>query len=66
MLLAQPVAGMSAAVGEVDAVVAVEIVVGDETTIQDLEYDILMVAALAEPKDRVFTNIWNMLMKILL
>ena len=37
----------------------IEIVVGDETTIQDLEYDILMVAALAEPKDRVFTNIWE-------
>ena len=37
----------------------IEIVVGDETTIQNLEYDILMVAALAEPKDRVFTNIWE-------
>ncbi len=37
----------------------IEIVVGDETTIQDLEYDILMVAALAEPKDRVFANIWE-------
>ncbi len=37
----------------------IEIVVGDETTIQDLEYDILMVAALAEPKERVFSNIWQ-------
>lgn len=37
----------------------IEIVVGDETTIKDLEYDILMVAALAEPKERVFRNIWE-------
>ena len=37
----------------------IEIVVGDETSIKDLEYDILMVAALAEPKDRVFANIWE-------
>lgn len=37
----------------------IKIVVGDETTIQDLEYDILMVAALAEPKERVFSNIWE-------
>ena len=37
----------------------IEIIVGDETTIKDLEYDILMVAALAEPKERVFRNIWE-------
>ena len=37
----------------------IEIVVGDETTIENLDYDILMVAALAEPKDRVFANIWE-------
>ena len=37
----------------------IQIVVGDETAIKDLEYDILMVAALAEPKDRVFANIWE-------
>lgn len=37
----------------------IEIVVGDETTIEKLDYDILMVAALAEPKDRVFANIWE-------
>ena len=37
----------------------IRIVVGDETAIKDLEYDILMVAALAEPKDRVFANIWE-------
>ena len=37
----------------------IEIVVGDETTIQDLDYDILMVAAFAEPKERVFANVWE-------
>ncbi|MDO5848029.1 MAG: nicotianamine synthase family protein [Methanobrevibacter sp.] len=37
----------------------IEIVVGDETVIKDLDYDILMVAALAEPKERVFSNIWE-------
>jgi hypothetical protein len=37
----------------------IKIVVGDETAIQDLDYDILMVAALAEPKERVFSNIWQ-------
>ncbi|MBQ7928231.1 MAG: methyltransferase [Methanobrevibacter sp.] len=37
----------------------IEIVVGDETAIQSLNYDILMVAALAEPKERVFSNIWE-------
>ena len=37
----------------------IEIVVGDETTVENLDYDILMIAALAEPKDRVFANIWE-------
>lgn len=37
----------------------IEIVTGDEKSIADLEYDILMVAALAEPKERVFSNIWE-------
>ncbi len=37
----------------------IKIVVGDERSIADLEYDILMVAALAEPKERVFANIWE-------
>ncbi|MBQ2832575.1 nicotianamine synthase family protein [Methanobrevibacter sp.] len=37
----------------------IEIVVGDETVIESLDYDILMVAALAEPKERVFSNIWE-------
>ena len=37
----------------------IQIITGDEKVIADLEYDILMVAALAEPKDRVFANIWE-------
>lgn len=37
----------------------IEIIVGDETTIEDLDYDILMVAAFAEPKERVFANVWE-------
>lgn len=35
----------------------IEVVVGDETAIADLDYDILMVACFAEPKARVFSNI---------
>jgi hypothetical protein len=37
----------------------IEIIVGDETTLKDLDYDILMVAAFAEPKERVFANVWE-------
>ena len=37
----------------------IEIVTGDEKTIADLDYDILMIAAFAEPKDRVFANVWE-------
>ena len=37
----------------------IQIITGDEKVIADLEYDILMVAALAEPKERVFSNIWE-------
>lgn len=37
----------------------INIIMGNEKTLEDLEYDILMVAALAEPKDRVFSNIWE-------
>ncbi|MDR1819660.1 MAG: methyltransferase [Methanobrevibacter sp.] len=37
----------------------IEIIVGDEKSIKDIDYDILMVAALAEPKERVFANIWD-------
>ena len=38
----------------------IEIVVGDEKSISNIDYDIIMVAALAEPKNRVFANIWEM------
>ena len=37
----------------------IEIVVGNEKTIESLDYDILIVAALAEHKDRVFSSIWE-------
>jgi hypothetical protein len=37
----------------------IEVVEGDETSIQDIDFTVLMVAALAEPKDRVFANIWE-------
>jgi precorrin-6B methylase 2 len=37
----------------------IEVIVGDETCLNDIDYDIVMVAALAEPKERVFTNIWD-------
>ncbi|WP_409199973.1 nicotianamine synthase family protein [Methanobrevibacter sp. DSM 116169] len=39
----------------------IEIIVGDENSIKDLDYDILMVAALAEPKERVFANVWELI-----
>lgn len=35
----------------------VNVITGDETVIDGLEFDVLMVAALAEPKRRVFRNI---------
>ena len=41
----------------------IKIITGDENSIADLEYDILMVAALAEPKERVFSNIWEFIDK---
>ena len=37
----------------------IEIVTGNEKTIAELDYDILMIAAFAEPKDRVFANVWD-------
>ena len=37
----------------------IEILVGNEKIIANIDYDIIMVAALAEPKDRVFANIWE-------
>lgn len=38
----------------------IEVVVGDETSVKDIDYTVVMVAALAEPKERVFTNLWEM------
>lgn len=35
----------------------IDIIVGDERAIENLNYDILMVACFAEPKARVFSNI---------
>jgi tRNA A58 N-methylase Trm61 len=39
----------------------IEVVEGDETSLKDIEYTVVMVAALAEPKERVFTNLWETL-----
>ena len=32
---------------------------GDERKISDIDFDILMVAAFAEPKEKVFANVWE-------
>lgn len=37
----------------------IEIIVGDENKLKELDYDIVMVAAFAEPKERVFANVWE-------
>ncbi|PAV08133.1 nicotianamine synthase family protein [Methanosphaera cuniculi] len=37
----------------------IEIIVGDERKISDIDFDILMVAAFAEPKEKVFANVWE-------
>lgn len=37
----------------------IEIITGNEKTLEDLDYDILMIAAFAEPKARVFRNVWE-------
>ena len=37
----------------------IEIIVGDETALRDIDFDIVMVAAFAEPKDRVFSKTCN-------
>ena len=39
----------------------IEIIHGNERSIENLDYDILMVAALAEPKEKVFANIWELI-----
>jgi tRNA(1-methyladenosine) methyltransferase and related methyltransferases len=37
----------------------IDIVIGDETSLNDIDYTVVMVAALAEPKERVFANVWE-------
>ena len=37
----------------------IEVMVGDETSLKDIDYSVVMVAALAEPKERVFANVWE-------
>jgi hypothetical protein len=37
----------------------IEVLVGDEKLLENADYDIVMVAALAEPKEKVFANIWG-------
>ena len=37
----------------------IEIFVSGEILLKDIDFDILMVAAFAEPKDRVFSNVWE-------
>ncbi|GAB4316743.1 MAG: nicotianamine synthase family protein [Methanobacteriaceae archaeon] len=39
----------------------IEVVVGDETALKEIDYTVVMVAALAEPKERVFANLWEIL-----
>ena len=37
----------------------IEVVLGDETSLRNIDYTVVMVAALAEPKERVFANVWE-------
>ncbi|OWT32938.1 methyltransferase [Methanobrevibacter sp. 87.7] len=37
----------------------IKIIVGDENALADIDFDIVMVAAFAEPKERVFSNVWE-------
>jgi hypothetical protein len=37
----------------------IEVVLGDETRLRNIDYTVVMVAALAEPKERVFANVWE-------
>lgn len=37
----------------------IEIITGNENTLKEIDYDIVMVAAFAEPKERVFSNVWE-------
>ncbi|NYB52125.1 MAG: methyltransferase [Methanobacteriaceae archaeon] len=37
----------------------IRVVEGDETVLKEIDYTVVMVAALAEPKERVFANLWD-------
>ena len=39
----------------------IEIVIGDERYVKHLDYDVVMVAAFAIPKDKVFGNLWEII-----
>jgi len=39
----------------------IKVFVGDETSLKKIDYTVVMVAALAEPKERVFANLWEIL-----
>ncbi len=41
----------------------IEVITGNETALKDVEYTVVMVAALAEPKERIFANLWEILDK---
>lgn len=42
-----------------DLTAQIKVVTGNETSLEDLDFDMVMIAALAEPKERVFKNIRN-------
>ncbi len=37
----------------------IQIITGDENTLKEIDFDVVMVAAFAEPKERVFANVWE-------
>lgn len=37
----------------------IEVVDGDESSLKNIDYTVVMVAALAEPKERLFANLWE-------
>lgn len=38
----------------------IKVVTGDETSLESLDFDAVVISALAEPKERVFMNIRNL------
>ncbi|MDI9436451.1 MAG: nicotianamine synthase family protein [Euryarchaeota archaeon] len=39
----------------------IQVLEGDENAVKEVDYTVVMVAALAEPKERVFSNLWEAL-----